>query len=79
LGTGGDVLVNGQVGKKGFDLGRPHFAGVALAVEKDEAFDPVGVCLLGAQAKVAQPGGGTDTIQESRLSHGREARGKVLS
>ena len=40
LGGGGDLLVEGEVGEKGADLGGPHVFGVAFVVKQDKAFDP---------------------------------------
>ena len=50
----GDVPGYGQVGEKGFDLGRAHLGGVADAVEADVAFDPVDVGFLGADGVIPQ-------------------------
>ena len=72
LRRGGDVRPHGQVGEELPDLFRPHLGGVALAVEEDEAFNPVRVSLLGAEAQVAQAGGRAHASQELGLTHGRE-------
>lgn len=48
LGGGGDVVIDGEVGEEGFDLGSAHIGRMFFAVKKDEAFDPVDVGLFGA-------------------------------
>jgi hypothetical protein len=53
-----------------------HLLGVALAVEEDEAPDPVRVRLLGAQAQVSEAGGATDAFEESGLLHGDKRAGQ---
>ena len=58
---------------------RPHLFGVALPVKEDEAPDPIGIRLLGAQGKVAHPGDGAHAFEEFRLLHGLGVSGgKVL-
>ena len=54
LGGGGHVALHGQMGEEGFHLCGAHVLGVALVVEKDVAFDPVDVGLLGADGVVLQ-------------------------
>ena len=49
---GGDVALDGQVGEERLDLRAAHIFGVALAVEQDEAPDPIDVGLLGADGVV---------------------------
>ena len=49
----GDVVVGGQVGQGGFDLGGAHFGGVALVVEEGVTANPVEVLLFGAVGIVA--------------------------
>ena len=53
LGGGRDLVVNGERGQEGGDLGCAHLGRVALAVEEDVPPDPVDVRLLGAAAVVA--------------------------
>ena len=57
-----------------FNLELAHFAGVPLAVEEDEAADPVRVRLLGADAVVAHPDRVTHPIEEP----GRSGRGRTM-
>ena len=53
---------HGQVREGLPDLVRPHLGGVPLALEKDEAFNPVRVSLLGAEAEVTQARDGAHPI-----------------
>jgi len=52
LGGGGDVLIDGEMGEEGFDLGGAHVGGVLFAMKEDEALDPVDVGLFGAEGVV---------------------------
>jgi hypothetical protein len=60
LGGGGDVCLDGQVGQECFHLGGAHFDRVAHVVEKDVAFDPANVGLLGADGVVLETDGVAD-------------------
>ena len=60
------------------DLGRAHLLRVALAVEEDEAPDPVRICLLGPDREVAEARDGADAVQELRLVHGSRGVGKKV-
>ena len=51
----GHCPVHRQVGEEGAHLRRPHVAGVAFAVEKDEPSDPIPIGFFGAEGKVAHP------------------------
>jgi len=53
LGGGGDVLLDGQIGQKGFDFPAAHFVRMALVVEQNVAFDPVYISLFGANGTVS--------------------------
>ena len=67
LRAGGDVAHGGQMGEKRLDLARTHVGRVALAVKKDEAFNPVQIRLLGPQAVVLQADLEADTLEQRRL------------
>jgi hypothetical protein len=45
---------DGKVGQKKFDLGGAHRCWVSLAVETDEASNPIDVRMLGADAVMAK-------------------------
>jgi hypothetical protein len=55
LGGGGDLLVEGEVGKKGTDLGGPHALGVAFRVQEDQPFDPTEIGDFRAIAHMPEP------------------------
>lgn len=67
LGGGGDALLDGEVGKEGFDFGGAHFTGVALMVEEDEAFDPGDIRFFGADGIVLTADRVADLIEKLRL------------
>jgi len=76
LGRGGDVLVHSQVSEVFFDLGRPHLQPMPFVVEKDVAFDPVDVSLLGADGVVLGPCGVANVVEQflfTVLCHGPPA------
>ena len=53
------------------DLVGAHLGGVALAVEEDEALDPVDLGALGADAIMLEPQAVTDLLEERELfGHG---------
>lgn len=72
---GRDVPLDCQMGEELPDLLDAHLLRVALAVEEDEAFDPVRVSLLRADAEVAQACDRADAIEQFLFRHG--GRGRV--
>ena len=68
LGRGSDLLIYGQVGEKGLDLGAAHLVGVPFIVEQDVAPDPVHVRVFGADGVVLEAQGISDT--STKLSTG---------
>jgi hypothetical protein len=61
------------------NLFRTHPLGAALALEEDEAPDPVGESLFCPQAEVTQSGDGADAVEEPGHLHGLGVSGgKVL-
>jgi len=52
LGRGRNVLVHRQRGQESLDVGGPELGRVPLAMEQDEAFNPLAICLLCANAVV---------------------------
>ena len=40
MGWGGDLLIDGEVGEEGLDLGGTHVPGVAFVLVEDEPTDP---------------------------------------
>ena len=65
-------LLHRQVRQECLDLGRRHRVGVPLAMEKGEAFNPIKVGLLGAQAVVFEADAVADAIEEpgrARMIH----------
>ena len=74
------VAGHGKMREERLNLDLAHFARVPLAVEDDEAANPVGVSLLGADAVVAHPDRVTHPIEETRRSgRGRTVRIRVES
>jgi hypothetical protein len=66
------LLLDGQVGEKGFDFGEAHVSGVAFVVKEDVAFDPVHVGLFGADGIVLEAQNVADLIEQffRRRLHG---------
>ena len=64
---GGDLAVDRQVRQKRLDLRRPKRLGVPLAVEEDEAFNPIDIRLLGPDAVVPE----TDLVADAVEQAGR--------
>ena len=52
------------MGEKCPDFGAPHFLGMALVVEQDEALNPLHRGLLRAVSKMLEPDGITHPVQE---------------
>lgn len=71
LGGRGHAALGGQGGKKRLDLRRAHVDRVALAVEQDEALDPVAIGLLGAQAVVTGADGRAHLVEQPGLLNDR--------
>ena len=66
LSRGGNVAVDGEVAQEGGDLLFAHLFGMALCIEQNEPADPIGVCLLGANAVVFDAQVPADAIKEFR-------------
>jgi len=64
---GGNVLFDCQMGDaaRGFDFGTAYIVWMLQVVEKDAAFEPVDVGLLGVRGMVLEPDGVTDTSTSS--------------
>lgn len=61
----GDSANNREVGQKRLDLRRPQLDRVALAVKPDEAFNPIDIRLLGANAVMLEADLVPETIEQS--------------
>ena len=59
-----DLSFDGEVGEECFDLGWPHFAGMAFIVEDNVANDPIAVGFFGADGVVQESHFGRDLIEE---------------
>jgi hypothetical protein len=57
---------NGEVGEKRLDLRRSQSCRVTLAVKPDEAFNPIGIRLLGSDALVLETDLVPNTIEQTR-------------
>ena len=66
LGRGGDAGMGREVREESVDLPLAHLGRMPLAVEQDEAADPGGVRLLGAEAVVAHPDRLAEAIEQTR-------------
>lgn len=64
LGRSGYLPVRREMREELADLIRAHLRGVALAVEEDEALDPVDVGALRADAIMPEPQGSPDLLEE---------------
>jgi hypothetical protein len=62
----GDVQLDSQVRKKRLDMRSRQIRWMAIAMEPDEAFDPVDVCLLGTKAVVLEPDAVADLVEQPR-------------
>ena len=73
LGGSGNPAVDRKVGQETLDFGGSHLPGVALAVEEDEAANPLDVGILRADAVVLEPDAVSHLIQEAGLGwqHGQ--------
>jgi hypothetical protein len=60
------VAIDGEVAKEGGDLVLAHFAGVAFAMEKDEAAHPIDVGSFGSDAVTFDAEVPADAVQEFR-------------
>src|SRR5712692_9628459 len=63
LGRGRDFVLDRERGQELGDLGGAHLHGMALAVEKDVALDPVDVRFLGATAVVSRADSLSDAVE----------------
>ena len=66
LRAGGDVLVDGQIGEEQLDFRSAQRAGVAHSVKADEAFDPIGIAVLGTGRVMAETAGAAEAVEEAR-------------
>jgi hypothetical protein len=64
LGGSRDFPIDGQVGQEGFEIRRAERFGVPLAVEEDEASNPVKIRLLGPETVMPEPNLVADAIEE---------------
>ena len=64
LRRGRDLPFDSQVREEGVDLGRAHLPRMTLVVEEDEALDPSGVGVLGADAVVADAAGRANLVEQ---------------
>jgi hypothetical protein len=62
----GDVQLDSPVRKKRRDMRSRQIRWMAIAMEPDEAFDPVDVCLLGTKAVVLEPDAVADLVEQPR-------------
>ena len=69
LSGGGDLFMNSEMGKGGFDLWCAHGGGVAQFMEADEALVPMGIGLLGADGVSAQADSLAEAVGEFLLRH----------
>jgi hypothetical protein len=63
LGGGGDATFDSEMAKEEGDLGFAHLFGVPLAVEEDEAANPIEVSLLGPNAVMLNAQMPADAVQ----------------
>jgi hypothetical protein len=70
-----DVEVGGEVRQELLDVGRAEFRRMAIAMKSNEAFDPVDVHFLGANAVVFDPDAGADLVEQprNRIRHDAKA------
>lgn len=68
LSTGGDVCVQGQVGKECRDFRGAHGVGVAHVVETDKSHNPLAVSMFCTNRVVAQSDLATELIEKLGLS-----------
>lgn len=66
LGGGGDGAIDGEMTEEGGDLGFAHGAGMAFAVEEDEAANPIEIRLFGTDAVVFDAEVPADAVEELR-------------
>jgi hypothetical protein len=71
LSRGRDVFLDREVGEELGDLLFAHFVGMAFAVEKNIAANPIGVGLLGADAVVLQAQMPPDAIEQFGRAGGK--------
>ena len=64
LGAGRHFPFHRQVREEGVDFWRTHFKWVTFVVEKDEAFAPIVVGVLGANGVMANAAGVAEAVEE---------------
>jgi hypothetical protein len=64
LGASGDVLLDGEVGEEVVDFRSTHVTGMSLVMEQDEASDPIGVGVFGAEGVVASLESLADEVEQ---------------
>jgi hypothetical protein len=62
------MRLDGQMGQEGLHLASAHLPGMSLAVEEDEATNPIDIGLLGADGVVQQPELLPDLVEEFHRS-----------
>ncbi|MBK8129452.1 MAG: hypothetical protein IPK53_11315 [bacterium] len=60
------MVVDGQVGQEGIDLGCAHYGRMAFVMEEDITANPVEVLLFGAVGIVAQAENVSELIEQFR-------------
>ena len=66
VGWGGDLLIDGEVGEDGLDLGGTHVSGVAFVLVEDEPTDPGQLRGFGAERVVFAAERLADEVEELR-------------
>jgi hypothetical protein len=68
LRAGGDAMLDGEIGEKGFDMGSAKRVGMLESrwcpMEANVAFDPIGVAILGGASQVAKASDVADLIEK---------------
>jgi hypothetical protein len=68
LRAGGDAMLDGEIGEKGFNMGSTKRIGMLKACgsveEADVTFDPVGIAILGGTSQVAKASEMADLIEK---------------
>lgn len=66
------------MGEKSIDLGGAHIPGMPLAVEEDEAANPVDEGFLGTNAVVADATGVADQVDQLGLVRSKNGRNSII-